>query len=133
MIPKATSSLDFVEIVMVVEEFFGTEIPDVDAVRLRSPREIVDWLELHLSKKRPNEQAAALLRKLADDQESPDLAKHFDGTWRREQIAAVIGEVFRNYSPDDSSDPTETDAPVRAPLKPRPQPRSCGATAEPER
>ena len=35
MIPKAMDSLDLVEAVMLIEEVFGTEIPDVDAEDLR--------------------------------------------------------------------------------------------------
>jgi acyl carrier protein len=67
MIARAMDSLDLVEAVMLIEEIFGTEIPDFDAESLGSPREMMDWLERHLSNQRPNKQAAALLRKLAKD------------------------------------------------------------------
>jgi hypothetical protein len=88
-------SLDLVEAVMLVEEVFGTEIPDNDAENFGSPRDMVDWLELHLSNQRPNKQAAALLRKLAKAHDNPQLAEGLEGPWRREQIAAVIREIFR--------------------------------------
>jgi hypothetical protein len=95
MIPRAMDSLDLVEMLMFVEEMFGTDIPDDDAKHFGSPREMVDWLELRLSNQRPNKQAAALLRKLAKAQQRPELAEGLDGTWRREQIAAIVREVFR--------------------------------------
>jgi hypothetical protein len=95
MIPKAMDSLDLVEAVILIEEICGTEIPDNDAKSFGSPKEIVDWLEPHLSNRRPNKQAAALLRKLAKAHNNPELAEGLDGTWRRGQIAAIIRELFR--------------------------------------
>jgi Phosphopantetheine attachment site len=92
MIPKAMDSLDLVEAVMLIEEVFGTEIPDAET--FGSPREMVDWLELHLSNQRPNKAAGALLRKLAKDHKNPELAEGLEGTWRREQIAAIVREMF---------------------------------------
>jgi len=53
MIPRAMDSLDLVEAVMLIEEIFRTDIPDGDAESFGSPREIVDWLEPHLSNRRP--------------------------------------------------------------------------------
>jgi len=55
----------------------------------------VDWLELHLSKQRPSKRAAALLKKLAKAHNNPELAEGLEGTWRREQIAAIVREIFR--------------------------------------
>ena len=95
MIPKAMDSLDLVEAVMLIEEVFGTEVPSYDAENFGSPLEIVDWLELHLSNQRPNHAAAVLLRKLAKAQKNPELAEGLEGTWRREQIAAIVREIFR--------------------------------------
>ena len=95
MIPKAMDSLDLVEAVMLIEEVFGTEIPDGDAETFGSPRDMVDWLELHLSNQRPNKEACALLRKLAKAHNNPELAEGLEGTWRREQIAATVREIFR--------------------------------------
>jgi hypothetical protein len=95
MNPKAMDSLDLVEAVMLIEELFGTEIPDSDAKNFGGPREMVDWVELHLSNRRPNQGAAALLRKLAKAHNKPELAEGLDGTWRREQIAAIVREIFR--------------------------------------
>ena len=95
MSPKAMDSLDLVEAVVLIEEITGTEIPDGDAENFSSPREMVDWLELRLSNQRPNKAAVALLRKLAKAHNKPELAEGLEGTWRREQIAAIICEIFR--------------------------------------
>jgi hypothetical protein len=95
MIAKSMDSLDLVDAVMLIEEIFGTDVPDGDAENFGSPREMADWLEPHLSNRRPNKKAAALLRKLAKTQNDPELAEGLDGTWRREQIAAIVQEMFR--------------------------------------
>jgi hypothetical protein len=95
MRPKAMDSLDIVEAVMLIEEIFGTEIPDGDAENFSGPREIVDWLEPHVCNRGPNKQAAALLRKLAKTHNNPELAEGLEATWRREQIAAIVNEIFR--------------------------------------
>jgi hypothetical protein len=94
MIPKAMDSLDLVEAVMLIEEVLGIEIPHGDAETFGSPREMVDWLELHLSNQRPSKGAAALLTKLAKAHNNPNLAEGLEGTWRREQIAAIVCEMF---------------------------------------
>ena len=95
MIPKSIDSLDAVEIVMVFEEIFETDLPVNGAESLGGPTEVVDWLELHLSNQRPNKQAVALLKKLAHAQQNPELAQGLEGTWRREQIAAIIREILK--------------------------------------
>jgi hypothetical protein len=56
---------------------------------------MVDWLELHLSNQRPSKEAAALLRKLVKAENNPELAERLEGTWRREQVAAIVREIFR--------------------------------------
>jgi hypothetical protein len=89
------NSLDTVEAVMAFEEAFAVELPVQESRDFSSPQEMVDWLELHLSNQRPNKEAAALLRKLAKDHNKPELAEGLEGTWRREQIAAIVHEIFR--------------------------------------
>jgi hypothetical protein len=69
-------------------------MPSGDAESFGSPSEIVDWLELHLSNRSPNKEAAAFLRKLAKTHNNPELAKGLEGRWRREQITAIIREIF---------------------------------------
>ena len=65
MTSRAIDSLETVELVMLLEEIFGTDIPDNAAEGFGSPHEIVDLLNLHLFDSRPNDQAVALLKKLA--------------------------------------------------------------------
>ena len=88
-------SLDTVEMVMVFEEVFDIEIFDDEAERGGSPSEIVDRLERRLSNQRPNKAAAAMLRKLAKEQQRPELAEGLEGTWRHEQIAAIVREFLQ--------------------------------------
>ena len=95
MIPRAMDSLETVEMIMLIEEIFETEIPSCDAEEFGSPCEIVDWLESHLANRRPNKKASAHLKKLADDHGNPALAQGLNGTWRREQIAALVREIYR--------------------------------------
>jgi hypothetical protein len=56
---------------------------------------MVDWLDRHLSNQRPTKEAAAVLRRLAKSHNNPELAEGLEGTWRREQIAAIVREIFR--------------------------------------
>jgi hypothetical protein len=95
MTPRPTNSLDLVEMVMVFEEFFGTEIPNDEFEHFDNPSGVVDRMERLLSNHRPNRAAKALLRKLAEEQQRPELAEGLEGTWRREQIAAIVREVLR--------------------------------------
>jgi hypothetical protein len=87
-------SLETVEMVMFFEEIFAIDIPEGDNEHL-GPAEMIDWLELHLSNQRPNKQAQASLQKLARNQQRPELANGLNGTWRREQIAVIVREIFR--------------------------------------
>jgi hypothetical protein len=96
MIPKAMDSLDLLEVVMALEEVLGIELPSNDAEQFGTQREMVDWLESRLSNQRPTNKAAALLRGLAKSHNDPVLAEGLNGTWRREQIAAIIRELFQD-------------------------------------
>lgn len=84
-------SLETVERVMFLEELLGS----IPAKHSGSPREMVDWLERHLANSRPNDLAREMLRAIAENQQRPELAEGLDGTWRREQIAAIIREALR--------------------------------------
>jgi hypothetical protein len=95
MIPKAIDSLDTFEALMAFEEAFAVELPVHESGDFGSPREMVDRLELHLSNQRPSKGAAALLKRLAKAHNNPELAEGLEGTWRREQIAAIVREMFR--------------------------------------
>jgi hypothetical protein len=96
MMRSAMDSLDFVQFVMVLEEVLEIEISDDEAEHAGGPREMVDILERHLSNQRPTKKAADLLRRLAKSKNNPELAEGLDGVWRREQIAAIIREFFRD-------------------------------------
>jgi hypothetical protein len=50
---------------------------------------------LHLSNQRPNKEACGYLRKLAKKYHSPALSEGLEGTWRREQIAAIVRQIFK--------------------------------------
>jgi hypothetical protein len=50
---------------MAIEEAFGIEIPDVDPDAFDGPRDMLDWLAVHLLGKCISKQAALLLENLA--------------------------------------------------------------------
>jgi hypothetical protein len=95
MTPRPINSLDLVEMVMAFEEAFDVEIPNDVLEHVGTPSELVDLLERLLSNQRPNKAAKAWLRKLAKEQQRPELAEGLEGTWRREQIAAIVREMLR--------------------------------------
>ena len=41
-------SLDLVELVMVLEEEFGKEIPDEDAEKIQTVQDVVDYIKNHM-------------------------------------------------------------------------------------
>jgi Phosphopantetheine attachment site len=125
-------SLDSVEAVMALEEVLEIEIPDSAAERFASPSEVVNYLERCLSGQRPGKQAAALIEGLVNSQNNPQLAEGLDGQWRREQISAVVRELFQSQGWGDWLDSSDPDAPVRAPLNPQPHPRSGAARVFPD-
>jgi len=81
--------------VMFCENIFDTHIPDEDAEHFGGSLGMEEWLERNLSNQRPTQDAAELLRMLARTQQQPELAEGLDGTWRREQISALVHEIFR--------------------------------------
>jgi len=83
-----------------------------------NPREIVDYLALQLKGWGPNPVAADFLKQLASKRNSPALAQGLHDVWRREQISAVIQEVFStgDLSAGEDDDPT---IPVRKPRSPK--------------
>jgi len=95
MKPIGMDSLDIVEMMMAFEEVFGVDLPDPSPQTFGSPSEAVDWLEVSLANQRPTKTAQRLLRKLALEQQRPELAKDLEGTWRREQIEAIVQKLFR--------------------------------------
>jgi hypothetical protein len=96
MIPGERGNFDPVEAVMALEEVLEIEISDDKAEQCGSPRQMVDMLERHLSGQRPTKRAAELLRSVAKLRSIPELAEGLDCAWRREQVAAIIRELFRD-------------------------------------
>ena len=95
---------------------FGTDLPlDLSFGNLR---EIVDHLELQLKGWGPNPVAADFLKKLAETQNSPTLAQGLHDSWRREQISAVIQEIFSRGELSAGED-DDTVIPVRKPHRPK--------------
>jgi hypothetical protein len=84
-----------VDFVMFCENIFDLHIPDDDAKHLASPLGIQEWLVQHLSNQRPTQDAAELLRMLAESQQRPELAEGLGGSWQREQISALVWDIFR--------------------------------------
>ena len=80
---------------MSIEEAFAAEIPDDWTEHSGGPREMVDWIELRLSNQRPNKRDQVFLKKLTKSQQRAERAEGLNGTWRREQIAAIVREIFR--------------------------------------
>lgn len=87
-------SLNVIERVMFLEEIFRVDIPNDNVESFGSEREIVDWLEEHLSNVRPNRDAVDVLKRLAVQLGRPELNEGLNGPWRREQISAIVREVF---------------------------------------
>ena len=79
MKPRTADSLDTVEMVMAIEEVFDVDLPDAEASTFDGPSDFVDWLEVSLANQLPNKAACALLKKLAHEQQGPELAEGLDG------------------------------------------------------
>lgn len=53
-------------------------------------------LKRHLCNKRPNKQAVSMLKGLAKKLNRPELGERLEGTWRREQIAAIVQAMLQD-------------------------------------
>ena len=78
-----------------VEMIFGTEIPP--ELEFESVPAVVDWLEMDMLAWGFNRYAADFLRNLAKTHGNPGLAEDLNGSWRREQIVAVVREILGPY------------------------------------
>jgi hypothetical protein len=74
------------------EILFGIDLP-VD-LAFDNPPELVDYLVSHLRGWGPKPFAADFLKKLAETHNTPELAQGLHDSWRREQISAIIQEIF---------------------------------------
>ena len=104
------------EKIELAEDVFGTDLP-VDLV-FDNPREIVNYLALQLSGWGPNRVAADFLKQLATKRNSPALAQGLHNSWRRDQISAVVEEIF-NISDLSAGGDDDSVIPVRKPRGPK--------------
>jgi hypothetical protein len=87
---------DELENIELAEEVFGTNFPIdlTEDLKVNSAREVVDYFVLHLKGWGPNPFAARFLKQLATKHKRPALAQGLHDNWRREQISAVVQEIF---------------------------------------
>jgi hypothetical protein len=81
-----------IEKIELAEDVFGTNV--LLNMAFDNPHEIVDYLVLQLRGWGPNPFASDFLKQLATKRNSRGLAQGLHDSWRREQIAAVIQEIF---------------------------------------
>ena len=111
----------------LAEDLFGTDLP-VD-LALDNPSEIVDYLILHLRGWGPNSLAALFLKKLAETHSAPALAQGLHDSWRREQISAIIQEIFNSGDRSAGGD-DGTAVPVGKPRSPKPSSRPAAQSLD---
>lgn len=75
-------SLDSVEVLIALEEVFDVTISDAEAAAMTTPRDVIDWLLLHVSNKELNEKAMHFL--------------HGDniGVWQRHHVSSVVRAII---------------------------------------
>jgi hypothetical protein len=107
------------EKIELAEEVFGTDFPVdlTENLTVNNPREVVDYFALHLKGWGPNPAAADFLKNLAKKHNRPTLAEGLHDSWRREQISAVIREIFNTG--DRSAGGDDALIPVRKPRGPK--------------
>ena len=94
MIARSTRSFD-PDLQALLEDTFNIRIP---AKYIADPLRIEAWLALHVSNQRPTAEAKELLRLLAEVQQRPELARDLDGSWRGEQVSALVRDISREYT-----------------------------------
>lgn len=104
------------EKIELAEDVFGTDLP-VDLV-FDNPRGIVNYLVLQLRGWGPNRVAADFLKRLATKRNNPALAQGLHDSWRRDQISAVIEEIF-NVGDLSAGGDDDAVIPVRKPRAPK--------------
>jgi hypothetical protein len=108
--------LEELEKIELAEELFGTELPV--GLAYDNPCGIIDYLVLQLRGWGPNPVAADFLKTLATKRNSPALAQGLHDSWRREQIVAVIQEIF-NIGDLSAGGDDDSIIPVREPRGPK--------------
>ena len=121
------------EKIELAEELFGIDFPVEPNVTqdltVDNPREVVDYFVLHLRGWGPNPAAAGFLKEMAKKHNSPALAEGLHDSWRRDQISAVIREIFNT---GDRSTGGDDDAviPVKKPQGPKAGGRAAGQSLD---
>jgi len=102
------------------EEVFGIDFPVdlTEDLTVNNPRQVVDYFVLHLKGWGPSAIAADFLKQVATKRNAPALAQGLHDSWRREQISAVIQEIFNigDFSAGGDDDPV---IPARKPRGPK--------------
>jgi hypothetical protein len=110
------------EKIELAEELFGIDFPvDLDLTEdltMDNPREVVDYFVLHLRSWGPNPAAADFLKEMAKKHNRPALAEGLHESWRRDQISAVIGEIFNTGDRSTGGDDAAA-IPVKKPRSPK--------------
>jgi hypothetical protein len=123
--------LEELENIELAEEVFGTDFPVdlTEDLTVNNPREVVDYFVLHLKGWGPNPVAADFLKQLATKHSSPALDQGLHDSWRREQISAVIQEIFNigDLSAGGDDDPV---IPVRKPRGPKSSGRAAAESLD---
>lgn len=126
-IPEFKKLFNELEKIELAEYLFGVDFPvEIDVpedLTLNNPREVVDYFSVQLRGWGPSPAAADFLKDLAKKYDSPALAEGLHGSWRRDQISAVIRELFNTGPTVDGDD----DALI--PAKKPPGPKSGGRAA----
>lgn len=115
------------EKIELAEEVFGTDFPE--DLTMTNPCEVVDYFVLHLKGWGPNPVAADFLKELATKHNSPALAQGLHDSWRREQISAVIQEIF-NIGDLSAGGDDDSVIPVRKPRGPKSGGRAAAESLE---
>jgi hypothetical protein len=102
----------------VCADHFGCGLVFPVDLAFDNPPELVDYLVLHLRGWGPNPFGADFLKKLAETHNSPALAQGLHNSWRREQISAIIQEIFNTGDRSAGGDDGAV-IPVRKPRSPK--------------
>ncbi len=108
------------EKIELAEGVFGTDFPVdlTEDLTVKNPRQVVDYFVLRLKGWGPTPFAADFLKQLATKHDSPALAQGLHDCWRREQISAVIQEIF-NIGDLSAGGDDDSVIPVRKPHGPK--------------
>ena len=116
------SEFNELEKIELAEALFGIDFPDgldvTEDLTVNNPREVVDYFALHLRGWGPNRAAAAFLKEMSKKHNNPTLAEGLHSSWRRDQISAVICEIFDTGDRSTGGD-DEAVTPVNKPRRPK--------------